>query len=170
MLHLRTKLLKTKLQSKNYTINKIFFCLGIIGTLSFSSKEHLTCVNDQCVLALKKEIKKDPFFKEYSTKKYRIQDEKKLNNSDKCFGLYYITFTSKDGEFKAHFPLIIVKNDFIFNVSIYEGKKVLNDTSGILSRLNKIALQLKDDFNLTQIDSMKNQFMWGVFSTPSRKN
>lgn len=130
---------------------------------SFSTTTN--CISKSEIKKVKLAIRKIIFFNEYSTR--GIDPWKMEGLCVGCDGLYFFTLISKDKKYNLFVPVLKVKNTILINDRIYEGKRILSDTIGLKNLINQQLMFLGNSFRTGQIDSIKNEILYGVWSRPT---
>ncbi len=146
---------------KNVILAAIFFIL----LSSFNSE--VTCMSSEDIALIKNDVKKNIFFKEYTTKNVSVFENTDLHKE--CTGLFYVCINAKNNSNHIYIPYLKIGDKTLYNCYVYEGQKVLKDTTGMNSKLLDCLRYLKNNFNKEQIDSIKTNFLYGVYSVSNRK-
>lgn len=148
--------------------NFIFLFILIIILTSFNNKTNGDCFTHKEISIIKKDIMKIDFFNEYNLKKPTVWENSDENKE--CNGLFYVCFNSKNNLDHIYVPCLKTNNKILFNTSIYEGRKLLKDTFGISLKLTECVNDLKNNFSKSKIDSIKIDFLYGIYSISNIKS
>ena len=147
-------------------MNKFLFLNWSILMSLIIYKDTPNCILEKDIAMLKTEIYQNSFFERYDPESSLIIEA--ITSKEKCLGLFWISIKSKDNRYKIHIPYLRTNNITMFNIDIYEGKKKLGNKSksAIRKDLKKALIHLKGDFTVTQLKSMQEKFLYGVYSLP----
>lgn len=142
------------------------FLIGLIF-LSFSMMGIKLCIGERDYAKVKGDIRKIKFYEGYDTTKFFFQEE--VVKRRKCIGLFNVCLPSKDDVDNICIPYLKTRNAELSNPNMYEGQKILADTSGTYLKLVPLLKDLEKDFSKFKIDSIKREFLYGSFSEPVLK-
>jgi len=142
--------------------NTIYLIFLLVILYSFNIEPNKNCITSKEISILKTEIKRIPEFKDYRLKKTNVLSSTISKN--KCIGLFFITVPSIDNRQNLYIPFLKGTTQSIYNISLYEGKKILKDTFGIKSKLELILKDMRDTFTSEQIDSISTAYLYGVYT------
>ena len=125
-----------------------------------------SCITKEELSKIKLDVGKNKFFDRYNTKRNTSQE--KIVSKEKCVGLFFIRFASKDNVDNIYVPYLKTEKSPLFNSSLYEGKKILKDTTGMSQSLVATLKDMENNFTKPQLDSIMTEFLYGVYSIPIR--